>query len=331
MLLHFVQLVCVNVASIGEGGLIMQCAKCKKTITQNPLMALGKAWHPECLGCSQCGKTLASEPQFTQFEGKLYHPSCYQAKVALRCDICTQPLAGKYVQDAWGFKYHPEHVNQIPQCFSCGRLAHPKMTGQGYQYADKRVVCGICRKTAVVAQGTAETAFAEAVAWFEKRLPFPEKPHFKLVIADLNRLQSHMKRSGRQTLGVTLKNVTMQGKTEVNRQIQGIVILAGLPRQFFLSVAIHELMHAWLFESRISPLPLKTEEGLCMLMEELFLKEQKGDEAVFYRKQYRQSKDPIYGEGFRQAHEAYQKLGLEKLLRHVARKKKLPGGLFSIF
>lgn len=308
----------------------MQCAGCKKDISGPALKALGKSWHPPCLACAHCGKTLATETQFTQHEGKLYHPSCYNQVLALKCDLCKKPLEGKYVKDAWGYALHPHHFKEVPRCFSCQRLAHNAISGQPMAYKDGHVVCGICRKTAVIAQASAEQAFEEARQWFQSVLPFAVNPNIPVRTVDRKEIQKHTKRGRAQTAGVTRTLLRKVGEQE-DRKVEVILILAGLPRLHFLSVAVHELMHAWLFLNGISPLPARTEEGLCVLMEALFLSGFKSEEARFYRKAIRENKDPIYGAGYRQAHDAYKKQGLAKLLRQVARKKKLPGGLFSFF
>ncbi|KAG2446250.1 hypothetical protein HXX76_000842 [Chlamydomonas incerta] len=116
------------------------------------------------------------------------------------------------------------------------------------------------------------------------------------------------------------------GGGSVRCDVKCILLLYGLPRLLTGSIMAHELMHAWLRQAGCVGLPLKVEEGLCQLMACLWLDRQhellagSPDEqrlASFFSYQIRTDTSEVYGDGFREAMEAFQTHGLTNVVRNV--------------
>ena len=69
-------------------------------------------------------------------------------------------------------------------------------------------------------------------------------------------------------------------------------------------------------------LPQKVEEGLCTLSEYLWLQRFNTQEAEIRRRIIAENRDPIYGEGFRQAAAALKKKELAEMLTYVRKHQK---------
>lgn len=150
-------------------------------------------------------------------------------------------------------------------------------------------------------------------------------------------------------LGMLFKSVTREhqhaqqiaaGPVQVN--VTAILVLKGLPRLLTGCIIAHETMHAWLRLSGYQNLSPKVEEGICQLMALLWLEAQDvhsfgetrsnggGDGsyeerlASFLGHQIRNDRSEVYGDGLREALDAFQRAGgLQPVLHHV----KLTGTL----
>ncbi len=87
-------------------------------------------------------------------------------------------------------------------------------------------------------------------------------------------------------------------------------------------------MHAWLRMKHVAGLDTKVEEGLCQLLAYLWLDHQANcltdpEEqrlASYFAYQVREDTSVVYGDGFREAFEAYQQRGLGAVLNDVLRR-----------
>jgi len=67
------------------------CATCSTPITVELVEAGGKTYHPECLSCSVCNKSL-NNARFMQIEGKLICEEDYQARNSYDCAGCKKKI-----------------------------------------------------------------------------------------------------------------------------------------------------------------------------------------------------------------------------------------------
>ena len=125
-----------------------------------------------------------------------------------------------------------------------------------------------------------------------------------------------------------------------DRRIKDVLLLRGMSRTATGATLAHEYGHCYLFARAFPSLPLKTEEGLCELFAWLWLGGGLSvpaatratlngtDEAENARRRARMEKrrDPVYGDGFRDAKKALERCGgnLWTLLEHVRANAALP-------
>ncbi|MBF0263801.1 MAG: protein DA1 [Gammaproteobacteria bacterium] len=313
------------------------CQQCKKDISSDYLQALGGYWHPECFTCTACNKPFKNN-QFVLHNKKPYHKNCYQQQYSPRCNVCDKAMEGKYIKDLWGHQYCADHKKKLPTCSSCHRLISPKITGGGHKLKDGRVICSMCQPTAISANDQIDrcmsqvqkflTQFKLSLTCEQYKIELVSQKHLKKLTKHWSVNKGHTKTSAE---GLTQTNVITQGKKEVSREVKKVLILYGLPREHFTSVLAHEMFHVWLFVNRFPKLPLKVEEGLCTLIEFLYLSSQRTDTANMRMKQIQLNKDKIYGTGFRTAYKFYRSSSLGTLLNYVKNNGKFPNVLSTQF
>jgi hypothetical protein len=133
------------------------------------------------------------------------------------------------------------------------------------------------------------------------------------------------------------------------RDVTAVLVLMGMPYDLFSAVLAHEATHVYIKLMKTIPfdLPSQVEEGLCQLISykylEFLLKEKlqlekegsaesnknkqlshEKDELHYFLHQIATDTSVIYGDGFRQAQLADEKLGLEILMEHVTLYKSFP-------
>jgi len=118
--------------------------------------------------------------------------------------------------------------------------------------------------------------------------------------------------------GMTCQRKTSENGHIIERQVEAILVLYGLPREHFATVMAHELGHVFLFMNGFPELEPMVEEGLCRLAEYLWLSLQKTPEATYRLKSIQEADDPIYGDGYRAACRSLGRLSLlPDLLKYV--------------
>ncbi len=321
------------------------CARCGKPITGAVTTALEKTWHPACFACAGCGKTFGRS-HFYPHGGQPYCHACYVKHIGPTCAVNGHPIEGGryrvkgglryceahywerfgercaiggeilkrgHVLNAWGETYCRAHSRGLPLCDSCGRPICAALTGGGVTYPDGRAVCNRCRRTAVddVEAGLpllAEVRVVMAGAGLDTgAAPIP------LALADRRALAG---RGGKayapNPAGLMSANSTTRDGVVIERHA-AITVLHGLTCEQFQGIIAHELMHVHLYLHAFPDLPDVMDEGLCNLVEYLWLEGRKTPEAAVRLKLLAGTTDPIYGEGLRQALAAYQKMARPRL------------------
>ncbi|RLN97060.1 hypothetical protein BBJ28_00014700 [Nothophytophthora sp. Chile5] len=159
----------------------------------------------------------------------------------------------------------------------------------------------------------------------------PVKGHVTrgLCLSEVSQIQ-HMVRRGKNAV----PRVT---SIEKNRSVNAILILYGLPSDLTASILAHEATHAFIKLSDNFPDSIPS-KGMCQLMSYLFLKykhmvEHKGSEKhtyearlrEFYMEQLENDLSPVYGDGFREAFEAYQRTNsLQTMFDSIRRHAMFP-------
>ncbi len=308
-----------------------RCQKCKLPIqTRNFIVLKNHAYHLHCIKCASCKKRI--DQQFIDYNNDIWHVECYKKVIGYFCSVCGELLQRKYYQDFWGNKFCASHINHS-KCLSCGRIVCERLTRGGITYPDGLLVCNLCNETAV-------TTLTQAIRIVEEmRLELQTlglglaNTSVPVRLVDREELRSrsrHNFHNERPILGLACWSKSVLKGRVVARQFENILVQKNLPEAHFRTVIIHELTHAWFFYGYYEN-PLIIEEGMCVLMEYLWLKKQKTQDAAYRLELITQSKDPIYGEGFRQALLSRKRLPLKMLMRYIKEKKKFPSALAAFF
>ena len=327
-----------------------RCAGCGKPITGTYTTALNRTWHPEHFVCARCGRPfqgqsfyerdgkaycqrdydelfgmrcaaggeLIGQRRYFEKDGKAYCEDHYWERFGKRCAIGGEILKGPYQVNSWGDTYCDAHSHGLDRCFSCGRPICERLTGGGVRYADGRAMCARCRRTAVDDIRAGQQSMSKVRAELARQgidLQRIETPLRLVDQAELSRRSD--KPYNTKPAGMACHKQMSQDGRVVECTVDEILILHGLPREHFETIAAHELMHTYLFMNAYPPMEPRVEEGLCELAEYLWLQRQRTPEAAYRLELMDDNKDPIYGEGFRLARQALQRTTLLKLLAHV--------------
>ena len=335
-----------------------QCAGCRKNISGNSLSALGNTWHPKCFACRTCKKPIQDQnfitfsgkafhkscfkclscrkpikSQYIEHDGMPWHPVCYQKQFSELCSVCRDPLTRQYYVDFWGNKFCSTH-NNYTQCASCSRIVCKSLTDGGMQYPDGVTICNLCGLHGVATKERAERLMGEmrkSLASVGLKLNSTQTPIYLCGRDELNEASRHGFHENRPILGLARWTISSRRGKVISRDFKDILIQVNLPEEHFRTVAIHELTHAWFFYNQYQELPLEVEEGMCVLMEYIWLNSQKTKDAEFRMKTIEESPDPVYGDGFRAARDCLKLMPLKVLLEFLKEKGKFPTKLTAFF
>ncbi|KAG2497855.1 hypothetical protein HYH03_004121 [Edaphochlamys debaryana] len=253
----------------------------------------------------------------------------------------------------WKERFCNSHAKEdLVVCCACTRLQR-----HGQEHArlpDGRHLCLHCLGSVVLDTRDAQSLYEDVLAFYRDELgmPHPQKPPLMLVEAGVlnehsrqegradeqdapsmhvrglcvSRIHSHISSVERDLQGTVRSVSTPLTPEPVRCTVTSLLVLYGLPRLLCGSIIAHELMHAWLRMAGVVGLESKVEEGLCQLLAYLWLdqqnellrrypEEQRLAQAFMY--EIRTDRSPVYGDGFREALEAFREQGLRPLLRTV--------------
>jgi hypothetical protein len=232
------------------------------------------------------------------------------------CCICQEPLVGETIQDTWKNLAHLTH--RIGFCSSCERILSPHGSSGGFQYSDGRLICGLCKKMAILDDVSANQSRRKVLGQLENVGFLGIPKNIKITLAHPQILSAHSRKS--HTSGLTLSHFHFSDYKRVGITHQ-IGILYGLPKIEFEAVMAHEFLHVWQQENNIR-FSLLYAEGLCELGGFLVYSEENSDLAKHLLQKMKNSKDPVYGNGFRLMQKKLEALGWEGLIQEVLRNKQ---------
>ncbi|GMH39633.1 hypothetical protein BSKO_07531 [Bryopsis sp. KO-2023] len=333
------------------------CAGCGKKKGFGYIQALGKNWHAKCFKCGGCREPVHGV--FIAKDGVPYHRECHRELFHEKCVVCSEllPSHGNRIvwseHPFWREKYCQHHNEDgTDRCTGCERCRSTDAVW--IRLEDGRNLCTDCQETIVVDTQDCQPLYEEIRQMYcELNLPFSDKPPLALVdqlaLNDYNAKEGTHAGNTSQTRGMTLTEEYRSIKRVVQRggsgwrvfpelvqlekrhcSVTAILVLYGLPRLLTGSILAHEMMHAWLKLNQITGLSKDVEEGLCQLMGLIWLEKQQIKDpyenrlASFIGNQIRTHPSPIYGDGFRAAHESFQCYGLKSLVDHVRQTGAFP-------
>lgn len=331
---------------------VYRCAACGEIITKTAAVVDGKLYHPECFRCDYCGEVIESEylrgtdgeyyhptclerlhrpicaycgkmigeETYTTYRGEAYHRECYINNIAPRCDICGKPLESSYITDYWGNHFHPRHSDEYPVCIACGRLV----------CTDDRVMldeyCWLCHVCAAQIVSSPEHA-RRLVEEVRDELASIGIPVTNMRIR-IELVQNTILAAGREPElhSYRLAHVSWkEGKAASGDETATIKVLHGLPEDLMRGVIAHELMHVWQHENNVSGITPELLEGSANWASSLIFSRMKSKRGRFFLNGLNKSKNPVYGDGYREVFRYAEENGIQQslnMLRNEARKAK---------
>ncbi len=314
-------------------GLAVRCRKCHKIVTKEFIRAFDGVWHRECFLCAGCDQPIVG--QYLSREQQPWHADCFKKAFVPECVVCNKSISKRYLQDYWGNRYCLSHKHYAT-CTSCSRVVCGNVTGGGLRFPDGLTICNLCSTSGVTSQSYAEQLIdemREALKSLGLNL-FQAATPMRLVDRDqLHKHSRHDHHNEHPLLGLAIWSTSYVGKRVVGRDFREILVQKHLPEAHFRTVAIHELTHAWFFYNNPKgvTIPLEVEEGMCVLVEYLWLQRQNTEDAKYRMQLIKACQDNIYGKGFQRAWKAKQQLPLSALSRYVLEHQKFPSWLSAFF
>lgn len=210
----------------------------------------------------------------------------------MKCDVCNTNMAGQlYHMDAFGNRAHAYHDT----CDSCSAF----IIGQSHLLGDGRKTCHTCFTNAVSDKSTARQANELTIQLF--RGIGINLPQSKISLFVNDKVFAVNEWNSPRFLGKVFT-------TEGSNKTYSVHVLYGLHKIVFMSVLAHELMHVYQYENNIQ-LPDIQCEGLCELVCYFVLDASRTKIGKVIMKRMEESKDPVYGDGFRLMYNRLDKVG----------------------
>jgi len=323
------------------------CHGCKKALAGRYLQVLGTQWHPECWRCAACGKALSEA--FVERGGRGFHPDCHAERFGMRCSLCKEVIQGKYFQHegqnicerdylarlasrcsvcnevllgVFKVNHHGQKVcarhEQSPCCVSCGRWLerHEQRLAQLTEFGT--VLCSLCQPRAIREPEVRhyDNAFGTA-ALKELGLDLGSLPPVPIRVDTVARVDTLKGPLDKEVFGITQTEVSTLNGVESARIIRAIVVVGGLAKEHFEGVLAHEFGHVWLFRKRLDRRPAVLIEGFCELVRYRWLSRLASPLAVEQLRRMLENPDPIYGAGFRETKDRWDRAGLQGVLSQL--------------
>ncbi len=296
------------------------CDHCGQLLDETWTVYQGKKYHPECFKkgvqprCALCGMTISGD--YTEDAEGRYHMACYKARKLPRCSVCDHPIEGNYIQDVWGHISHDSHKGKhYTLCSSCSIIISDKTSKGSFEYSDGRVICGICRESAVFHMAVAEELLMEVTQILLAKGLSPLPAGITVSLVDLKTLMNKAGTLRKSTKGLTKISTNTIGSFKLYSRTD-IYILHGLPRTEFRGVLAHELLHVLLDAWGVFMSEEET-EGFCNLGSRLVYQNDPSSLAKILLDNLEIDPDPVYGEGYRRMLKKLTANGWENLLIEV--------------
>ena len=271
--------------------------------------------------CGACNQPLTTR---TKKAGrKSYHLACF------RCVACGKGFQGgdRFQIDQWGNLGHVEHIAQLFDCDSCGRLFPRKGASRNQVLSDNRVACKQCRDDAVFDLEELKSIRNETTVILKEVGISPPEGVIEWKLVSRRELDNEAKRIhvGGNLKGLTvtqLRRVTSKSET-ITSFSHKVYVLFGLPKSELRSVISHELMHVWLNERGVEA-PADVIEGFCNLGSDQVLRQDPSRLAWILIGNMQTNPSPSYGAGYRKMMAHLQKTGWPRMLAEMKARAKKP-------
>ncbi len=228
------------------------------------------------------------------------------------CDICDDMIVQDYMQDAWGNKFHQNHMENGNFCSTCSRIISKRITDGGFQFNDGRFMCSLCESSIINSESKKLKSIENVLVVLSNVGIYIDINEFEVNITPKEILQSQISNVSQH------HKETIKALTYFKNNKYSINTLWGLHKVEFEAVLAHELMHVWVDYNNIR-LHRDKLEGFCNLGSALIYDNVNTKLSTILKKSMSESNDPVYGRGYKYMNSLLEKHGWEKLisiLRH---------------
>jgi hypothetical protein len=218
------------------------------------------------------------------------------------CPACGQAMTSRRWVAMTGEQFCDRHSGQAP----CALCAMPSDASG--------LAIDLCRRCAATSVRTRADIKRE-LPGMKQQLAVLGIRTVRPVRVQLAPAEELSRTAGGHVLGATL----YRGTNVIN-----IFVLQDLPLLKFGTTVAHEVMHSYMAQNDFGQVPSRVAEGLCQLLAYAWIIRQDGTLATAERRQIAENPDPIYGDGFRQAHEAARRVGVRRTIATVKEQHRLP-------
>jgi hypothetical protein len=281
----------------------------------------GRGYHSEChetqfgLRCGFCHEVIHGT--YFQHEGQAICERDYQARFAPRCYYCGEALTGTFKINAHGQKACRRHEQGV-RCASCDRWLEPQEWRLPSLTTYGTVLCAQCLPRTIGAKEVLayDNAFGtEALQKVGLDLGAGAPVPIRLdTVAAVEALEGPLDKG---VNGLTQTHVTTVHGVVAARTIQGIVVVGELAKEHFEGILAHEFGHVWLFRNQLDQRSPILVEGFCELVRYRWLDKLASPLAADLLRRMIENVDPIYGDGFRQMKDAWDRAGIQGVLKRL--------------
>lgn len=222
--------------------------------------------------------------------------------ILLRCYICGNIIQGSYYRD-WAD--HPICIDHkdVCHCVSCGQFCNIKSIDIG----NGSRLCSYCQEHMMT------------------------KEDCKYIVRFVNRIYSNTVMGEIHNWNLkTIDAVALHNRTG-SKNIRGLAERCGdkytvfvyrqLSKVQFANVLAHELLHIWLYNRGVNPIPIMC-EGFCNLGSYVVLSNINNSEAKATLHSMIVSSDPIYGDGLRICKTMFDKGGWREVIKALEKNQE---------
>ena len=222
------------------------------------------------------------------------------------CDICNEVIVTEYYMDAWGNKFHSEHLENGVHCNTCSRIISKGLTGGGFEFNDGRRMCKLCSTSMINTEHL-------KIKSIEKVLNILSEIGISIndQLLSINLVDRESLQNATYSISKHSKE-SIKGYTYYNNQNYVINILWGLNQLEFEGVLAHELLHVWVDYNNIKLNKSKL-EGFCSLGSSLIYDSYSIELAKVLKLSLENNPNPIYGKGYKYMSSLLDIYGWEKL------------------
>ena len=271
--------------------------------------------------CASCERTTARcdrchipSRQLTAVRGKGVCADCLKAMP--RCDCCHIPILDRY--NTFGQspgRFCETCMQTRPRCGVCGVPINEQ--GKVLKQSDGETVrCGRCLRTAIKTEQQAEPLYRQVRALLTQELGLAIDVLPRLTLVGRARLETlHPQKTVGTSQPAGTESPHLQGFFLRDNGQQNIYIEHYLPQTMFLSVAAHELAHAWQSTHAPSNQAERIVEGFAEWAAYSILRAQGEDEEA----ERLTKRSDIYGEGLRYFLDLERRQGRKAVIERAKR------------